>query len=351
MMTADFGTLPYSCDRCGYIVDVNASEQVPRPSCLIDTLSKSNNPPPSSHLSPLEMERAELTPILAVLDSQTAELRASMEIFEAKKRQVEARLWAYKSAVHPIRRMPDELLAAIFTLCTDEDTRIQRKGPSGLIYDSLSMLDFKGCPWTLSQFLARFNLGYHAPDFCPPSFSHPHISLFTRINCGSIELNNIAHAASTNDQSCRIRPLNILALNGVDDEPLIELLNIPEIRHLRTLSIGGLWSSEMRHYQGTSDTVLKQFQSVETEPHSIQAIKGPRVLLPYIEELFLTGPRRWTEKTLVNVLSSCRNVDWTQASRLRKITLQMGDDDSNLEDESPADMLKKFIAEGLVARG
>ncbi|KAJ8088754.1 hypothetical protein PM082_013997 [Marasmius tenuissimus] len=154
--TADFGTILYSCNRCGYIVDENASERVPQSSGLTDTFSKSNNPPSLSDLSPLETERVELTRILAVLVSQTARLRASTEILKDKKRQVEARLWTYKSAVHPIRRMPNELLAVIFGLCAEEDTRMQRKGPSGLVHGSLSMLNVKGCPWTLSQVCRRW---------------------------------------------------------------------------------------------------------------------------------------------------------------------------------------------------
>ncbi|KAJ8088753.1 hypothetical protein PM082_013996 [Marasmius tenuissimus] len=128
--------------------------------------------------------------------------------------------------------------------------------------------------------------------------------------------------------------LNTLALDGAADELLIDLLNVPEIHNLRVLSIGGPWNSVTGHYLGISDTVLTQFQVVKTEQSDIQAVQGLTVLLPHLEEMILTGPRRWTKRTLVDLLSSRRNVDQKQAFRLRKITLQMGDDDFDVEDES-----------------
>ncbi|KAL0067962.1 hypothetical protein AAF712_004865 [Marasmius tenuissimus] len=142
----------YTCNRCGHVVGTHSDDALVEPSGFVDSLSLSNNPPTLIEQSALQREYDDLRRISAALDNEIARLRASLEAFEKKKNDTDARLSAYRSALSPYRRLPIEILRIIFELCVEEDANINaRLEYTSQFPDSSSTLDIDKCPWALSQ--------------------------------------------------------------------------------------------------------------------------------------------------------------------------------------------------------
>ncbi|KAL0067964.1 hypothetical protein AAF712_004867 [Marasmius tenuissimus] len=158
-------TPPYACHLCGHVVDEQTTEKIPSSSSSIETFSKSNDSPSLSELGLPEKEGKHLAKLQASLDSEIARLRTSLELIEEKRRQVGTRMWICKSARHPIRRLPNEILTRIFNFCVEGDVNfVEGSGKTDWQNDGPSTLDLDHSLWALSQVCQRWrNLALSLP--------------------------------------------------------------------------------------------------------------------------------------------------------------------------------------------
>ncbi|KAL0065699.1 hypothetical protein AAF712_007340 [Marasmius tenuissimus] len=114
---------------------------------------KSNNEHPSpSQLEALRNEYEETFLVDGALDNTIQHLQASLEDAKRQSGILKTRLTAYKSAMNPIRRLPNEIVGYIFRLSVDADvdpTTLMSRLDRNQLFPST--LDTKRLPWTLGQ--------------------------------------------------------------------------------------------------------------------------------------------------------------------------------------------------------
>ncbi|KAK1225831.1 hypothetical protein PQX77_011242 [Marasmius sp. AFHP31] len=81
---------------------------------------------------------------LKVIESQIRELSASLQSLEETRDRIAEKKRIYHSTLHPIRRLPPEILAEIFRTCSFGDTDLEYGNFPG-------SLDTRKAPWTLGQ--------------------------------------------------------------------------------------------------------------------------------------------------------------------------------------------------------
>ncbi|KAL0566437.1 hypothetical protein V5O48_015578 [Marasmius crinis-equi] len=99
--------------------------------------------------------------------------------------------------------------------------------------------------------------------------------------------------------------LDELSIAMVNDQTLTKILEIPQVQTVQALSIGGPPGDV--GYFGVSDNVLNALKL------NIPEITNAAVL-PCLQHITLLGRRRWTDKALVEMLASRRNVSQRNAA-------------------------------------
>ncbi|KAK1229541.1 hypothetical protein PQX77_007367 [Marasmius sp. AFHP31] len=158
-------TTGYRCVQCGHEVELQRNGHI-QASQLLDRFSKDNEHPSPSQLEALRKEYEETFLIYGALDATIQQLQASLEDAKRQSGILKTRLTAYKSAMNPIRRLPNEIVGYIFRLGVDADvdptTLMSRLGRNQLFP---STLDTKRLPWTLGQVCRRWRrLAISLPD-------------------------------------------------------------------------------------------------------------------------------------------------------------------------------------------
>ncbi|KAK1225830.1 hypothetical protein PQX77_011241 [Marasmius sp. AFHP31] len=134
----------YKCSRCqlrvgGDVVEYLVGDAV---SEELTALWKSNVSPTSE-----KEPRAGYTATsyaLEVIESRIRELSASLQSFVETRERIAEKKRIYHSILHPIRRLPPEILAEIFRICTFGNMDLEYT-------DFPGSLDTRKAPWTLSQ--------------------------------------------------------------------------------------------------------------------------------------------------------------------------------------------------------
>ncbi|KAK1231306.1 hypothetical protein PQX77_005586 [Marasmius sp. AFHP31] len=136
----------YNCS-CGVTIG-DDKEELSHSTHILASLAESNDPPSTLEANVLCQEYNEHTTLAASLDMEMAQLQASMVALERRRKQTLGRLPAYKLALNPIRRLPNEILAYIFALCVDNKpfAERQRTAHDGVCFT----LSPKNPPWVLS---------------------------------------------------------------------------------------------------------------------------------------------------------------------------------------------------------
>ncbi|KAK1233194.1 hypothetical protein PQX77_003661 [Marasmius sp. AFHP31] len=557
-------TSPYACHLCGHVVDERTTEKIPSSSCNFEAFSKCNDSPSLLELGMFESERQHLAKLQASLDLEIARLRTSLELIEEKRRQVGTSMWFCKSAQHPIRRLPNEILAEIFNFCVEGDVNIvEGSGKADWQNDGPSTLDLDQTLWALSQVCQRWRnlalsspklwtaininwvvrkekpeidlmrrrlaltlersrdqplyiswfegyslepallrllgscsarwkcatirastVGFHLLALTTTSFTtlsrlrlyfeedsdwldeeegtsefslwedapaltkvylasssdiHPHLETlvpweqirdltlvtndsydrdliewpdlheilplagnihkcfiqsfsfdhdlshihslsvpFTLAHLRSLKLiaasspNSIAafldsvtlpaltvlqafpleadgiQSTVTRFLSRSACTLVTLGLMGINDGTLIELLNLREIQGVRELLISGPRDPDTGHDRSVSDDVVTLLRRANTTPDPLQPNRVPEVLFPGLKKIYFAGLRRWTERTLVDMVAS-RRAHLNPDACLGRVTL-MEVGDFVFEDETAVGAMKELIAGGLVLR-
>ncbi|KAK0226769.1 hypothetical protein EDD85DRAFT_855567 [Armillaria nabsnona] len=141
-----------SCPTCGARNLRQSTTQPPLSLCMdtIQTL-RSTNDAPLEHEKPALFDIIQNSKdILVDLDSRISEAQDILYQLITERTQATANLRDAKSLLHPIRRLPDELLRRLFTTCTPS--------PEDCVYDTRywDALDENTEPWTLSQTCQRW---------------------------------------------------------------------------------------------------------------------------------------------------------------------------------------------------
>ncbi|KAL0573676.1 hypothetical protein V5O48_008273 [Marasmius crinis-equi] len=145
----------YSCTRCD--PPIGEGTEAFAPSSILDSLSQSNLPPSPVDLGTLGTEYEKLSRTKLALDTEIGRLKARLAALEEQRIDVEQLLPTYKSALNPLRRFPNEILAQIFELCVEEDIDMdERMKNFNRDEDFPSTLDTEKCPWVLGQVCRRW---------------------------------------------------------------------------------------------------------------------------------------------------------------------------------------------------
>ncbi|KAK0471878.1 hypothetical protein IW261DRAFT_1313641, partial [Armillaria novae-zelandiae] len=106
---------------------------------------KTNNPPRDHEEVDFTNAVSDGPDILSDLDSRIVRARTVLEKLIRERECIEDHLQATKTLLHPIRRLPDDVLREIFTTCVKTETFLYRRR----IGNSLDIL--KRSQWVLSH--------------------------------------------------------------------------------------------------------------------------------------------------------------------------------------------------------
>ncbi|KAF9263036.1 hypothetical protein L218DRAFT_1077445 [Marasmius fiardii PR-910] len=125
---------------------------------LYFTLFTSNDPPSATELSLLTREYKDTLRTISSLDHDIVLLQQQVHSLQAKQRQLSSSVTFYKHILHPCRRLPNEVLAMIFTTCVDKEGLRTRKPlkPMSRSTEFPSTFDTKKSPWILGQVCRRW---------------------------------------------------------------------------------------------------------------------------------------------------------------------------------------------------
>lgn len=88
---------------------------------------------------------------ISAVDDRIASLESDLCDLDQQRVDAEQRLSKYKDVLHPIRRIPADLLEDIFLACLDRDWIIQQRNRRVSVGSGSSNLDVRVPPWTLAQ--------------------------------------------------------------------------------------------------------------------------------------------------------------------------------------------------------
>lgn len=116
-------TTPQSCPQCGFrVLDVgetlkssnNYYERLPSP---IEALLQNNESPPDSESSFVQNLLYQAEKSLTDVDSQIERMQASISRLSERREHITANIQAYRTVLHPLRRLPREVVLEIFEWC------------------------------------------------------------------------------------------------------------------------------------------------------------------------------------------------------------------------------------------
>ncbi|ESK83620.1 hypothetical protein Moror_12030 [Moniliophthora roreri MCA 2997] len=89
------------------------------PSPVHELLAHTKHPFPSSYLHFFDQEYEDLLSTVITLDAEYATMYARLQGFDRIRQMLKTQLNEYCGIRHPIRRLPDEMLAMVFRLCVN----------------------------------------------------------------------------------------------------------------------------------------------------------------------------------------------------------------------------------------
>ncbi|KAL0572846.1 hypothetical protein V5O48_009118 [Marasmius crinis-equi] len=147
----------YECNGCGLVIASSSTtlQDVLLPAAL-DAFSKTNQPLPPVEFGNVSEECSHLSDEISSLEDRISRLKASMKNLQQEKERLEARLQTYKPLIHPIRRLPDDVISYIFRICGDMDVEDPQKNTSNYYQRYPGSLDTRKAPWLLGQICRKW---------------------------------------------------------------------------------------------------------------------------------------------------------------------------------------------------
>uniref|UniRef100_A0A0W0FQI0 Putative serine/threonine kinase, SPS1 n=1 Tax=Moniliophthora roreri TaxID=221103 RepID=A0A0W0FQI0_MONRR len=129
------------------------------PSPVHELLAHTKHPFPSSYLHFFDQEYEDLLSTVITLDAEYATMYARLQGFDRIRQMLKTRLNEYRGIRHPIRRLPDEMLAMVFRLCVDNGisdrmTKSWKRGGDSSNYPG--SLNTTKSPWVLTHRLILY---------------------------------------------------------------------------------------------------------------------------------------------------------------------------------------------------
>ncbi|KAK7047147.1 hypothetical protein VNI00_006812 [Paramarasmius palmivorus] len=143
------------CNNCRYrTLDIEEIPPLPRAPPSLFELSISNDIPSPTDLVSFSTGYSDICAALSATEVQIERFTASLGQWSIRKLILKARVSEYKSVLHPIRRLSDDVLLYIFRICIDGDLSEE------LIDDGHypGSLDTRMAPWILTQICQRWRV-------------------------------------------------------------------------------------------------------------------------------------------------------------------------------------------------
>lgn len=116
----------------------------------MEELMRSNDPPRESELAEIREKAAAHTDRLSTLDTMISELQSALRALKTERKWVSADLTRFNQVLHPVRRLPEDVLSEIFLACISEDILHQD------VSEDTDSLDVAGAPWVLLRISSRW---------------------------------------------------------------------------------------------------------------------------------------------------------------------------------------------------
>ncbi|KAK1225803.1 hypothetical protein PQX77_011252 [Marasmius sp. AFHP31] len=146
----------YECVDCGLQIK-GASNENSRQEEL-NALTRSNDPPSSFAHKTFQAEYIETSKALDSLESRIEKLSASLQSLQEMRDHLQETKGLYASILHPVRRLPVEILADIFRLCTQIEFGNLDDFPADMEGHFPGSLDTHKAPWVLGQICRRWRM-------------------------------------------------------------------------------------------------------------------------------------------------------------------------------------------------
>ncbi|KAK0438587.1 hypothetical protein EV421DRAFT_2021195 [Armillaria borealis] len=139
------------CNSCG-ATSLRYNEVQPHRSPRIQHLLSINEPPLEGEQATLRATVSRGSSVLSDLDTQITEVRAILDALLRDRAQAAANIQDAKHILHPIRRLPEDILREIFSSCVSPQEAYLYKNDTGIV----PCLDAGNPCWTLSQTCRRW---------------------------------------------------------------------------------------------------------------------------------------------------------------------------------------------------
>ncbi|KAJ8089070.1 hypothetical protein PM082_014318 [Marasmius tenuissimus] len=259
----DSGTVFYKCAGCGLQIGDTPQDILPLEEAIV-ALSKSNDPPsPPLLCEDIRRRYVEASECVATLDLQIKELFHGLAALQEARRRMVERKQLCASFLHPIRRLPPEILSEIFRICTFDvqdvtfcydDQAEYRRFPGSL--------NTNRAPWVLGQVCRTWRFA----------------ALSTSELWASI---NLAWLHTPENATDSLKFLLELQLQRSGESPLAISLHTgtyPE-EHVRREFLTSLICSQISRWEEAS---------IEGDPGGFAPLRPHRKLLPSLKTLHLS---------------------------------------------------------------
>ncbi|KAK0237529.1 hypothetical protein EDD85DRAFT_936534 [Armillaria nabsnona] len=300
------------CRKCGCKLNKRVADRGSSLEGRLPQLLRSNDAPIDADIKFLKGYIAGKQKLLKELNAHRAALSAAEKLLTTLLSTLKSDIAQYEKAVHPIRRLPPEVLSEIFLQCIDEDgteneaSRFLDEAP----LRPKSSLDPSQCPWMLSKVCSKWraislsfsrlwsNIHLHVRDKKPRQFIRT--------------LNLQLHRSGTHTLKVAFTVSPFMK----DLPPITEVL-ISSCLRWKTLflSIPEICMSQIAHIEG-SLPILSALYILPPVPYSTTG------------ESFFTFHNTPSLRTIggdVNILRRC-NLPWTQIKSViypRSVGVQM----------------------------
>ncbi|KAJ8089245.1 hypothetical protein PM082_014493 [Marasmius tenuissimus] len=147
----------YHCIGCDLPISSSSTfRQDILPPNVLETFSSSNLPLPPLEFGTVSEECQNLSQEICSLEDRISCLQASIADLSGAKETLERRLQRYEPLIHPVRRLPDDVLSYVFRICVDMEVEERQKKDSSYCQRYPGSLNTRKAPWLLGQICTKW---------------------------------------------------------------------------------------------------------------------------------------------------------------------------------------------------
>ncbi|KAK0457490.1 uncharacterized protein EV420DRAFT_1548539 [Desarmillaria tabescens] len=249
----------------------------------LKSLYENNEPPSNAQENILRAELARRLESLSYIDKKIIQLRTELEAHLHARDAIANEVDTIRTGLHPIRRLPDDILTVIFELCVRNPTKLLDSWHS-YDYDSLVTDD---APWTLSHVCRQWR-----------AVAVNTSRLWSCVNLtfsDSEELGNERYLLELQLERLKGHDISLSISNPADDHPLLPLIIpkfIPQCTTLM-LNVSYPFFHSLTPYSECFARVTHlalQLNPNAKEPRDMNISIDAFTSLPSLQYLNVTGP-------------------------------------------------------------